>query len=130
MNDYNQLVETCFFAPLMVGTLDVALANCVHYRGGLEGFIDLYLQADTNHQIKYARFKARGNPYLLAGAEYVCRLLQGLDLNTHSSIDYKVLMKELALPYKYQSIALLVADTGNQAVYLLQEKMKLENEKP
>src|SRR4051794_35519775 len=98
---YNDLVEHCFFEPQHLGILSPSQALCVNCRVGEAGrgdFFDLYLLCDNQGLILKARFKAYGNPYLIAGVEWLCRQLEGSTINEHPRIEYRLMVQKLAIP--------------------------------
>lgn len=127
---YNELVESYFFAPKHVGTLDVAQALTVCYRGGEVGRgdrVDFYLHCDNKGLILKACFKASGNPYLIAAAECFCRQLEGSLIEKHPNFNYAWLVQELAIPKTRYSVALQIEDWYRDLVLMM--KAKLEGEK-
>jgi nitrogen fixation NifU-like protein len=126
---YNKRVEGYFFNPKHVGILDLSENYTASYRGGEAGrgdVIDLYLHCDEQGLIINARFKAYGNPYLLAGAEWLCERLEGSTINEHPCIAYNHLLQELEIPKAGLSVALLIEESYRELVQIM--KMKLKGE--
>lgn len=110
---YNKLVECYFFNPEHVGMLDINQPEVLHHRGGIPGMgdvYDLYLCFDKTGLIKAARFKAFGNPYLIASLELVCQILEGSTLDDHPKFDHSWLVSELEIPKTRYAVALQVED--------------------
>lgn len=127
---YNELVESCFFAPKHVGTVDLSKPFSVCYRGGEAGrgdVFDLYLQCDSHGDIRKACFKAYGNPYLVAGAELLCQRLEGSNIEDHPQFDYSWLVEQLEIPKTRYPVALQIEDGYRELITLMQ--MKLQGEK-
>lgn len=124
---YNKLIENCFFEPQHVGSLDAGKAGVVHSRisGALKGYcFDLYAAYDAKGFIGQSCFKAQGNPYLIAGVEWICRELAGTAIHQHPCLDYRLLIEKLAIPANQYPIALLLEE-GYRAV-VNKIKMKIE----
>lgn len=128
---YNELVESCFFAPNHIGTLDLSQPLSVHYRGGEAGrgeVFDIYLLCDRQGLVLKARFKAYGNPYLIAAAEWLCRQLEGSLINEHPRFNYSGLVQELAIPKTRYPVALLVEDGYRELVIMMKKSLGIKNE--
>lgn len=124
---YNELVETCFFEPRHVGTLDLNQELTAFYRGGEVGrgdVFDLYLLCDETGRVLKARFKAYGNPYLVAAAEWLCRLLEGSQIDEHPQIDHAFLVEQLAMPKIRYPVALQIEDGYCELVQIMKTKLK------
>ncbi|HHF7349021.1 TPA: iron-sulfur cluster assembly scaffold protein [Legionella feeleii] len=123
---YNELVESCFFSPTHVGVLDQLQPLCAHYHGGEAGrgdVFDFYLCCDAQGRILKARFKAYGNPYLIAAAEWLCRQLEGTLLETHPRYDHAWLAQELELPKVRYHVALQIEDGYKEIVRIMKAKL-------
>ncbi len=126
---YNELVENCFFRPKHVGVLDLMDNRCVFYRNGEPGrgdFFDFYLLCNKKGLIVKAKFKAYGNPYLIAGAEWLCRQLEDSQIDEHPRFDYAFLLKELDIPKLRYSVALQLEDGYRELVKSMKERLKGE----
>ncbi|MDI9817671.1 MULTISPECIES: iron-sulfur cluster assembly scaffold protein [unclassified Legionella] len=127
---YNELVESCFFAPKHVGTIDNSNPLTVHCRTGTigrEDVCDFYLLCDVDGLVRKARFKAYGDPYLIAAAELVCRQLEGSQIKDHPRLDYGWLVQQLEIPNPRYPVALKIED-GYQAI-VTKMQAKLQEEK-
>lgn len=123
---YNELVETCFFEPKHVGTLDLDQSLAGFYRGGEAGrgdVFDFYLLCDKKGGILKARFKAYGNPYLIAAAEWLCRQLEGSQISEHPQFDYAFLVEKLAIPKVRYPVALQIEDGYRDLVQIMKKKL-------
>ncbi len=72
---YNCFVENNFFKPAHSGVLDTAQADVFSVTAGVEAslqFGTVYIQHDDAKKIVKARFTVRGDPYLIAGLEWLC----------------------------------------------------------
>lgn len=126
---YNELVERCFFAPNHVGTLDLTQDRVAFYRGGEAGrgdVFDFYLLCDEQGKILKARFKAYGNPYLVAGTEWLCRQLEGSQIDEHPQIDYALIIQLLDIPKVRYPVALAIEDSYRELVQIMKTKLKGE----
>ncbi|MDP3268003.1 MAG: iron-sulfur cluster assembly scaffold protein, partial [Legionella sp.] len=107
---YNKIVQDYFFEPQHIGSLDLRQPFTVHYRGGsgnsnLNMIIDFYLQANQEGLIKKACFKTNGNPFIVAGLEWLCRQLEGKNQDQMKPISYRTLMELLEIPSTQSPIA-------------------------
>ncbi|OCH99102.1 hypothetical protein A8135_08875 [Legionella jamestowniensis] len=126
---YNDLLEGCFFSPQHVGVIDLTEPLSVYYRGGEPGrgdVFDFYLQCDRQGLILKARFKAYGNPYLVAAAELVCRRLEGNNIQEHPQFDYLWLVNQLEIPRTRYPVALQIEDGYQEVVKRMKLKLKGE----
>lgn len=127
---YNELVESCFFAPCHVGTLDLSQHWSVYHRSGAPGrgdVCDFYLQCNEEGIVLKACFKAYGNPYLVAAAEWVCCQLEGSQVNIHPQFTYAELIEKLAIPQIRYSAAIQVEDGYQGLIQKMKLKLKGEN---
>lgn len=128
---YNERVESCFFTPKHVGVLDKTAARTVHHRTGEHGrgdFVDLYLKCDKQGTILQACFKAFGNPYLVAAAEWLCQQLEDSQIDEHPCIHYERIIDEFAIPKAHFSVALQIEAGYQKLVLTMQKKLKEEIE--
>ena len=126
---YNEVVESCFFAPQHVGILDLSQPLTAHFRGGEVGrgdVFDVYLLSNKQGLIIKARFKAYGNPYLIAAAEWLCRQLEGSFVYEHPRFKYTELVQELAIPKTRYPVALQIEDGYRELVTKLETALKGE----
>ena len=124
---YNEIVQTCFFAPTHVGVLDLSKPLTLHYhRGevGLGGVLDFYLLCDKGGLVLKARFKAYGNPYLIAGAEWLCQQLEGSLIEEHPQFDSVLLLQKLAIPKARYPVALQIVEGYREMVFIMKEMVK------
>ncbi|KTD24771.1 iron-sulfer cluster proteins NifU [Legionella lansingensis] len=127
---YNELVEFCFFSPKHVGVIDLSEPLSVHDRVGESGrgdVLDFYLLCDKQGFVLKARFKAYGNPYLVAAAELICQQLEGSKIQDHPNIDHVWLVKQLEIPKTRYPVALQIEDGYREVV--MKMKLKLSEEK-
>lgn len=123
---YNQLVETYFLAPQHVGVLDLTQNGTVFYRGGEVGRgdrLDFYLLCDERGLVLKARFKAYGNPYLVAAAEWLCRQLEGSQIEEHPRFDSAEWIQELEIPKTRYASALQIEAGYREIVERMKTKL-------
>jgi nitrogen fixation NifU-like protein len=118
--NYNKLVESYFFEPQHIGILDSTQPRTICSRNV---DFELYLAANEKGVIVQATFKANGNPYLIAGFEWVCRQLQGTAVNQHPRFNYQDLVQILEIPQSSYPTALLVEKGYCQGVEALKERL-------
>ena len=124
---YNKVVEDCFFALNHGGHLDEnkPYTVCSHNQlSGYQGLISLCIQCEPCGIVTKACFRAQGNPYLLAGLEWVCRQLEGEPIHLHPKIDYQCLMKILDIPDTQYPVALRIEEVYRQTINKMQIKLK------
>lgn len=89
---YNELVLGCFFNPLHTNLPEKKSA--VHAKIG-----NMHLSIEVNDgKIIKAGFKSRGNPYKIAGLEWLCSLLEGDLISSHPKIGYREIAEALGIP--------------------------------
>lgn len=123
---YNKIIERCFFKPEHVGSIDLDVPLSVYHSLGGENIadrVDLYLLAEETGLLIQARFKAYGNPYLVAGAELVCQQLEGSCIKEHPAIDYRYLIRELSIPEMRYAAALQIEDVYRATIIKMKEKL-------
>ena len=124
---YNELVESYFFAPEHVGIIEEITALAAHYRAketNLSDVFDLYLLCDSEGFIVKARFKAFGNPYLIAGLEWLCRQLENTLIAKHPCLNYLAIMETLNIPKTNMAAAIQIDEAYKALIEVM--KMKLE----
>lgn len=125
---YNKIVEDCFFLPRHVGILDLQAPLTVHHRSSQKNQsitrIDLFLQCTLNKKISKACFRATGNPYVIAAVEWLCREIEGRELEEAYGINYQVLVKELSIPNSQYPIALQVEGVYKEVLNLMKKKFE------
>lgn len=124
---YNKYVVDCFFAPKHVGTLDISHRLTAHFRSTQtnQGILfDLYLQCTHMGNIEKARFKATGNPYVIAACEWLCRQIEGKSVFKPPLLDYQVLINVLEIPTIQYPVALQVEDAYKEVLTLLKYKLE------
>lgn len=85
--------------------------------------MDLYLQC-TKKSIGKACFKARGNPYVIAALEYLCRDVEGKDLESLSLVTHQMLINTLEIPIVYTPIAVQVEALAKEALRDMKKKLE------
>ena len=129
---YPSIVTELFFNINHAGVLDCsqAFTICNDNKQDKNFNIKLYLQANLENIIELAKFKTNGNPYIIAGCEWLCQQIEHTDLNIHPYINYSIINNVLQLPKPYYPIALLIENSYNKAITLLNNKLnnKLNNE--
>lgn len=111
---YNELVEKHFFSPQHVFIEDDAKNNFHYVSEGsvaLGDAIEFYMQFDkASQKINVLKFKAYGNPYLIAGMSYLCQELQHKPLNQVNIFSAQKLIEVLSLPKTKYYVAYMLED--------------------
>lgn len=124
---YNKIVEEYFFLPRHVGVIATDTPLSVHFRSGQPEqsvLIGLYMSCASDGLIKKMTFKAKGNPYVIAAMEWLCRQVEGVTIDKLPSIDYQLLIKELKIPMNQYPVALQIEDVYKETVVLMKKKLK------
>lgn len=136
---YNEIIEDCFFHPRHVGILDLQAPLTVHFTSIQNNqsttHIELYIQCTEDALIRKARFKATGNPYVIASLEWLCRQIEGKQLDSlewgaaqkstlHDEQLYQVLVKQLEIPQNQYPIALQVEDVYKEVLAFAIKKLE------
>lgn len=125
---YNKMVQSCFFSPKHVGVLDVndrLVVGVTNHQVG-QGAIEFFMQCQRDMSISRVCFKTNGNPYLVAGLEWLSRQLEGQSIETIPQIDYQVLIKELDIPVTQYPLALRILVVFKEIVILMKSKLGSE----
>lgn len=125
---YNKTVQDCFFAPRHVGRLDTNshLVVCVTNHQAGQGTIEFYMQCQQDMSISRVCYKTNGNPYLVAGLEWLSRQLEGQSIEKILQIDYQVLIKELDIPVAQYPLALRIIGVFKEILVLMKNKLGSE----
>lgn len=125
---YNELTTCCFFSPKHVGIIDLANPLCAFYQGGnkREDSFELYLLCNKSGMVIKACFKAYGNPYLIAGAEWLCQQLEGHLIGSQQGISATVFIEQFAIPADRHSVALVLEDGYLEIVARMKAKLALK----
>jgi nitrogen fixation protein NifU and related proteins len=109
---YNAIVRQHFFAPYHLGEWPLGADDIVSTSVGSYSLgAVVQLQVKHNHgAIIDTRFKAYGNPYVIAAASYIAQQLMGQSLKDAASISYDHIMQALQLPLAQQYCAILLED--------------------
>ncbi|HRD69712.1 MAG TPA: iron-sulfur cluster assembly scaffold protein [Legionella sp.] len=123
---YNKIVQDYFFEPLHIGSLDLNHPDTVHYRSGSGNsnsnvIIDFYLRSNHEGLITKASFKTNGNPFIIAGLEWLCRQLEGHNQEQMRPISYKTLMEVLEIPSTQSPIAVKMEEVYKQIMILMKK---------
>lgn len=127
---YNKLTETCFFNAHHAGTLKEGTHNLVYHRSGRAGFgdvIDLYLACDARGGVVAVRFKASGNPWLIAACEWMCARCEAQGIAAVADIDYQTLIDNFAIPRVRYPTALQVAEAFKSIITEMRTKLEKKN---
>lgn len=119
---YNKLVETCFFSPHHVGEIDTTKDFTVHSRTHKNNqgiLIDFSLRCSHEGLIQCARFKAVGNPFVIASLEWLCRQIEGKLITNLPELTYKTLVQQLNIPTFYYPVAIQVEEVYKEALRLM-----------
>lgn len=127
---YNKIVQDYFFEPRHIGGLDLNHPYTVHYRAGsgnsnLNVIIDFYLQSNHEGLITKACFKTNGNPFIIAGLEWLCRQLEGQNQEQMRPISYKTLIEVLEIPSTQSPIAVKMEEVYKQIMILMKKKLEV-----
>jgi nitrogen fixation protein NifU and related proteins len=122
---YNSTVNDCFFAPRHVGTLELNHDFVVVFKNKQkdQGIIEFYMQCGQDRLIHKLRFKTNGNPYLIAGLEWLCRQLEGQALDEVALINYQVLINELDIPVPQYPLALRIVQVFKESLILMNNRL-------
>ena len=112
--NYNELVEKHFFSPQYVFEETDAKDNFHIVSEGsvaLGDAVEFYVQFDkTSQKVNALKFKAFGNPYLIAGMSYLCQQLQHKPLNEVNIFSAQRLIEVLALSKTKYYVAYMLED--------------------
>ncbi|MFT4058711.1 MAG: iron-sulfur cluster assembly scaffold protein [Legionella sp.] len=127
---YNNTVYDCFFAPKHVGVIDPNHELTVFFKNSQkgQGHIELYMQCGEDRIIKKICFKTNGNPYLIAGLEWICRQLEGQSVGQITSVEYQVLVKELDIPVSQYSLAVRIVGVLKEVLNLMKNRLAQEGQ--
>lgn len=123
---YNKIVQDYFFLPKHVGIIDInhALAVMVKNSQKDQGTIEFYMQCNSEGTIVRACFKTNGNPYVIAGLEWLCRQLEGKAIDNVPQIDHVLIIKNLDIPIAQYPIALRIVGIYKEIMLLIKNKNK------
>jgi nitrogen fixation NifU-like protein len=113
-----------------VGIIDLNHELAVVFKSKLkdQGLIELYMQCGQDKIIQRACFKTNGNPYLIAGLEWVCRQLEGCDIAQVVPVDYEVLVKELGIPVPQYPLAIRIVGALKEILILMKQRLTPEGQ--
>ncbi|WP_196398926.1 iron-sulfur cluster assembly scaffold protein [Legionella saoudiensis] len=121
---YNKTVLDYFFSPEHVGTIDLNDHSVVVKNNQKkQGTIELYMQCGSERIIQHICFKTNGNPYLIAGLEWLCRQVEGKLIDELPPIDYQLLVNELDLPVAQYPLALRIFSIFKETLILMNNKL-------
>ena len=114
---YNNTVRECFFYPRHAGVIDLSQDLVVVFKNNQkgQGNIEFYMQCGQDRVIQKIRFKTNGNPYLIAGLEWLGRQLEGQYIDAIRQIDYQLLINELDIPTPQYPLALRVVNVFKES---------------
>lgn len=123
---YNKTVQDYFFSPQHVGVIDLGQEFTVVFANTQkdQGTIEFYMQCTQDRIIQRVCFKTNGNPYLIAGLEWLCRLVEGRSLDEAPQIDYQLLINDLNIPVTQYPLALRVVGAYKEALNLMNMRYK------
>lgn len=110
---YNDLVQHYFFNPQHIGALNTENEDVYRVRVGaisLGYLVQLHICVNGTGKIVDAKFKAYGNPYLIAGCAYLTEHIINKTLTEIKNLDHKQWIELLALPKIKLYVALLLED--------------------
>lgn len=125
---YNNTVYDYFFSPRHVGIIELNHDLVVVFKNKQkgQGTIEFYMQCGQDRLIQKVCFKANGNPYLIAGLEWLCRQLEGQSLDKVPPIDYQLLINELDIPVTQYPLALRVVHIFKESLILMNNRLPHE----
>jgi len=123
---YNEIIRDCFFFPRHVGVIDLSLPVSVVVKNNLKNKdnIELYMHCSQDGTMQSVCFKSNGNPYVIAGLEWLCRELEGKNINSLPQINYQLMIKELAIPTVQYPVALRIEKAYKEILLLMQKKLE------
>jgi nitrogen fixation NifU-like protein len=129
---YNNTVRDCFFSPRHVGVIDLSHKLAVVFKNNQkgQGIIEFYMQCGQDRVIQKVCFKTNGNPYLIAGLEWLCRQLEDQSIDKIQQIDYQLLIKELDLPVTQYPLALTIIGVFKEILSLMKSRLPHEGKHP
>jgi NifU-like protein involved in Fe-S cluster formation len=98
--DYSTEVRQRFTAPTRVGEIPRDSGDSVEGSAGdpsLAVWVRFQIQIRSG-TIRQARYRAFGCPHMLAAADRVAALIEGLPVDGLTAVDWHALARELALP--------------------------------
>ena len=116
---YPQQVIEHFERPRNVGTLPVELDRVGTAKLGdanVGDVIQLQIKLNKNDIIEDAKFRALGNPYLIAGASYLTDLLIGQSVEEARRMNYIDLIDALDIPQTKMYCAVMLEDVLKSAI--------------
>lgn len=107
---YNDKIKRYFFNTLHAGDVIDSKACCKRVKVGYrnQGVCVLALCVNASQQIVQARFKAFGNPFLIATLEWLCEQLEQCTLTKARQMTRTHWVEALSLPESAMPMALLV----------------------
>lgn len=119
------LFKSLFFDPQHVGELDCnqPLIACSRSMLSKNKCCVLYLACDKKGIIVKATYQVMGEPYLIAGLEWLCRQLVNTPLSQHPCINYHQLVDALSIPKARVPSAVLIETNYLQAINDLKQQM-------
>ena len=125
---YNKTVQDYFFSPQHVGLIDLSSDLTVVFANTQkdQGTIEFYMQCTQDGIIQRVCFKTNGNPYLIAGLEWLCRQVEGLPLDKAPQIDYQELINDLNIPVSQYPLALRIVGIYKETLSLMNKRMNDE----
>jgi nitrogen fixation NifU-like protein len=125
---YNKTVLNYFFSPAHAGIIDLNDHTVVVKNNQKkQGTIELYMQCGRDRVIQRVCFKTNGNPFLIAGLEWLCRQIEGKLIDELPPIDYQSLVNELNIPVTQYPLALRIFSVFKETLILMNNKL-LPNE--
>ena len=118
-NFYPQQVIEHFERPRNVGTLplDAGRVGCAKLGDVNVGdVLQLQIKLNQNNIVEDAKFRALGNPYLIAGASYLTDLLIGQSVEQIQKINYVNLIDALDIPQTKMYCAVMLEDVLKSAI--------------
>lgn len=125
---YNELVTDYFFHPLHVGELTTInpFSVVVTSSAQISPFMQLSLQCDALGKITKALFKTNGDPFTIAGLEWICRAFEREDMDINFPMTHQQIMVELKMPSQYFPRAIALEKIALDAITQLKKRNQYE----
>ncbi len=120
-HQYNAKIAELFFNTSHAGVLNCQQPLTVCYYCNTQHhntYLELYLRCNLNKQIIQTKFKTFGNPYLIAGLEWLCQNLENTSINRHPWITAAIISDTLQIPKIEYTIALFIETSYNKIILL------------
>ena len=122
MMKYNEIIETCFFNPEHAGFDEAEFHRILEYFPANSSSRMVFAMREAKAEFPISlRFKASGNPYILAAAEWICRQCtkkKYIQLMEMSPKDWHIL---LGIPMSQKRTALQITEACDRLVQTIKK---------